>query len=113
MKLDIRSVIAILVLSWGVSACDDDNSQVAAVSVAPSGFNNRLEFVGVVVSHAAENAQAARLADRGGNVLGRGEPDDRVLDAQPVAQRRAERHGQLPASAAAASFESANLRAQT
>ena len=46
MKLDIRSVIAILVLSCGASACDD-SSQVAAVSVAPSGFNNRLEFVGV------------------------------------------------------------------
>ena len=46
MKLDVRSVIAILVLSCGALACDD-NSQVAAVSVGPSQFINRLDFVGV------------------------------------------------------------------
>jgi hypothetical protein len=45
MKLDIRSVIAILVLSCGASACYD--SPTSVVSVAPSGFTNRAEFVGV------------------------------------------------------------------
>jgi hypothetical protein len=45
MKLDIRSAIAILVLSCGASACYDVPD--ATVSTGPSSFVNRLEFVGV------------------------------------------------------------------
>ena len=47
-----------------------------------------LELVGVVEADAAEDAEPAGARDRGGDVLGRGEREDRVLDPERVAQRR-------------------------
>ena len=45
-----------------------------------------VELVGVVEPDAAEDAEAAGARHRGGDVLGRGEREDRVLDAEPVAE---------------------------
>ena len=47
-----------------------------------------VELVGVVEPDAAEDAEAAGARDRGGDVLGRGEREDRVLDPEPLTERR-------------------------
>ncbi len=45
-----------------------------------------LEVVGIVEPDAAEHAEPAGLADRRGHLLRRGEDEDRVVDAEAVAQ---------------------------
>ena len=56
--------------------------------LSSSQVSVRVELVGVVEPHAAEHAEPAGARDRGGDVLGRGEGEDRVLDAELVAERR-------------------------
>ena len=53
----------------------------------------------VVEADTAEHSQATRPADRGGDVLGRAEADDGMLEAKQVAQGRS--HGQPPYELAA------------
>ena len=62
--------------------------------------------------HAAEHAEPARSADRRGDVLGRREADDRMVDAEQIADRGSHRHRSCAPGSAAASFCSAHLRAQ-
>jgi len=67
-----------------------------ATGVRVHPFQHGVELAGVVEAHAAQHAEPARPADRGRDVLGRAEPDDRVLDVQQRAQRRP--HGRSPHS---------------
>ena len=49
-------------------------------------LQDRLELVGVVEPDAAEHAHPAGPGDRRGDLLRRGEREDRVVDAEAVAQ---------------------------
>ncbi len=67
-----------------------------AVGVLVHPPQHGFEVVGVVEPHAAKHAETARLADRGGHLLRRGEDEDRVLDAEPVTQFGAHVHVPAP-----------------
>ena len=58
----------------------------AAVGVPVHPVQDRVQLGRVVEPDAAQHPQAAGPADRGGDVLGRGEPDDGMLDAEQVAE---------------------------
>src|SRR6476661_1394165 len=58
----------------------------APVGVLVHPVQARVQFGRVVEPDAAQHAEAAGPADRGGDVLRRGESDDGVLDAEQVAQ---------------------------
>ena len=70
-----------------------------AVGVVVEPGQDPLELLGVVEPDAAEDAEAAGPRDRGGDVLGRGEREDRVLDPELVTE--GVRIGQAPVGAVA------------
>ena len=57
-----------------------------AVGVVVHPAQHGLEFVGMVEPDAAQHAHPAGPGDRRGDLLRRGEDEDRVVDAEPVAQ---------------------------
>ena len=65
------------------------------VGVRVHPVQGRVQLGRVVVPDAAEHAKAAGPADRRGDLLGRAEAEDRVLDAEQVAHRRPDGHGAL------------------
>ncbi len=80
------------------------------VGVRVHPVEHRVELGRVVEPDAAEHAKTAGPADRGGDVLGRGEADDRVVDAEQVADRRPHGQGALSAWAGVAGGCSATYR---
>jgi hypothetical protein len=58
----------------------------AAAGVPVHPVQDAVQLGRVVEPDAAQHPQAAGPADRGGDVLGRAEPDDGMLDAEQVAQ---------------------------
>ena len=73
-----------------------------AVGVVVEPGQDPLELLGVVEPDAAEDAEAAGARDRGGDVLGGGEGEDRVVDAELVAEVGAHQAG-APSRASRAS----------
>jgi hypothetical protein len=83
----------------------------AAVGVPVHPVQDGVQFGRVVEADAAQHAEAAGPADRGGDVLGRGEADDGVLDAEQVAERGGDRAAHRRVSRAG-SWAAAYSRAQ-
>jgi hypothetical protein len=72
---------------------DDVDAVRHAVGILVHPAQDVLQVVCVVEPHAAEHAEAARLADRSGNLLRRREDEDRIVDAEAVAQLGAHQDG--------------------
>jgi hypothetical protein len=72
------------------------------VGVRVHPVKHRVQLGRVIEPDTAEHAKTAGSADRGGDVLGRGEADDRVVDAEDVADRRPHDQGALSAWAGVA-----------
>src|SRR5262249_12436745 len=79
-----------------------------AVGVLVHPVQDAVELLGVVEPDAAEDPQAAGAGDGGRDLLGRGEREDRVLDAEPLAEFGA--HQALAPSCALASSISSLAR---